>query len=37
MLLITVNRELELLGRYKEVAYLYRMMKVVENPDVQLM
>lgn len=37
MLLITGNREKELLGRYEEVAYFYRMMKVVEHPDVQLM
>lgn len=37
MLLITGNRELELLGRYEEVAYLFRMLKVVEHPDVELM
>lgn len=37
MLLITGNRELELLGRYEEVAYMYRMLKVVEHPDVELM
>lgn len=37
MLLITGDRELELLGRYEEVAYMYRMLKVVEHPDVQLM
>lgn len=37
MLLITGNREKELLGRYEEVAYLYRMMQVVEHPDVELM
>ncbi|TFG73529.1 MAG: alpha/beta hydrolase [Flavobacteriales bacterium] len=37
MLLITGNRELELLGRYEENAYLYRMMKVVEHPDIELM
>ena len=37
MLLITGNREKELLGRYEEVAYFYRMMKVVEHPDVELM
>ncbi|KKN11499.1 hypothetical protein LCGC14_1025870 [marine sediment metagenome] len=36
-LLITGNRELELLGRYEEVAYFYRMLKVVEHPDVELM
>lgn len=37
MLLITGNREKELLGRYEEVAYFYRMMKVVGHPDVELM
>jgi len=37
MLLITGNRELELLGRYEEVAYFYRMLKVAEHPDVELM
>ncbi len=37
MLLITGNRELELLGRYEENAYFYRMMKVLEHPDVELM
>ncbi|PKA98616.1 acetyl esterase/lipase [Flavobacteriaceae bacterium MAR_2009_75] len=37
MLLITGNRELELLGRYEEVAYFYRMMKVVGHEDVELM
>lgn len=37
MLLITGNRELELLGRYEEVAYMYRMLKVVEHSDVELM
>ena len=37
MLLITGNREKELLGRYEEVAYFYRMMKVVEHPDIELM
>lgn len=37
MLLITGNREKELLGRYEEVAYFYRMMKVVEHPNVELM
>jgi len=36
MLLITGNREKELLGRYEEVAYFYRMMKVVEHADVEL-
>lgn len=37
MLLITGNREKELLGRYEEVAYFYRMMKVIGHPDVELM
>ena len=36
-LLITGNRELELLGRYEENAYFYRMLKVIEHPDVTLM
>lgn len=37
MLLITGNRELELLGRYEENAYFYRMMKIMEHPDIELM
>ncbi len=37
MLLITGNRELELLGRYQENAYFYRMMKIVDHPDIELM
>lgn len=37
ILLITGNRELELLGRYEENAYFYRMMKIVGHPDVELM
>jgi len=37
MLLITGDRQLELLGRYEENAYFYRMMKVVEHPDIELM
>ena len=37
LLLITGDRELEMLGRYEENAYLWRMMKVVKHPDVQLM
>ncbi len=37
MLLITGNREKELLGRYEETAYFYRMMRVVEHPDIELM
>ncbi|WP_225621369.1 alpha/beta hydrolase [Euzebyella marina] len=37
ILLITGNREKEMLGRYEEVAYLYRMFKVVGHEDVELM
>ncbi|MCB0686230.1 MAG: alpha/beta hydrolase [Saprospiraceae bacterium] len=36
ILLITGDRELELLGRYEENAYLMRMMKVVGHPDIRL-
>ena len=36
IVLITGDREMELLGRYEENAYLFRMMKVIENPRVQL-
>ena len=35
-LLITGDRELELLGRYEENAYFYRMMKVVGHKDIDL-
>jgi acetyl esterase/lipase len=34
--LITGDRELEMLGRYEENAYLWRMMKVVGNPHTYL-
>lgn len=37
LLLITGNRELELLGRYEENAYFYRMMKVVEHTNIELL
>jgi acetyl esterase/lipase len=37
LLLITGDRELEMLGRYEENAYLMRMMKVVGHPDTRLM
>lgn len=37
LLLITGDRELEMLGRYEENAYLWRMMKVTGHPDTQLM
>lgn len=36
LLLITGDRELELLGRYEENAYLFRMMKVVGHPETTL-
>lgn len=36
LLLITGDRELEMLGRYEENAYLWRMMKLVEHPDTEL-
>ena len=36
LLLITGDRDLELLGRYEETAYLWRMMQVVEHPDTEL-
>ena len=35
-LLITGDRELEMLGRYEENAYFWRMLKVVGHPDVEL-
>ena len=34
--LITGDRELEMLGRYEENAYLWRMMKVAGNPHTYL-
>ncbi|NME71975.1 alpha/beta hydrolase [Flammeovirga aprica] len=37
LLMITGDRELELLGRYEENAYMYRMMKVVGHKETQLM
>jgi hypothetical protein len=36
LLLITGDRELEMLGRYEENAYLWRMMKLVGHPNVEL-
>ena len=36
LLLITGDRELEMLGRYEENAFLWRMMKLVGHPDTQL-
>ncbi len=37
ILFITGDRELEMLGRYEENAYMWRMMKVVGHQDCQLM
>lgn len=37
MLLITGDRELEMLGRYEENAYFYRMMKVVGHNDIRIL
>ena len=37
LLLITGDRELEMLGRYEENAYLWRMMQVVKHPDTSIM
>ena len=36
LLLITGDRELEMLGRYEENAYMWRMMKVVDHPDTTI-
>ena len=36
LLLITGDRELEMLGRYEENAYLWRMMKVAGHTDTTL-
>ena len=36
IVLITGDRERELLGRYEENAYFFRMMKVIENPRIKL-
>jgi hypothetical protein len=36
IVLITGDREKELLGRYEENAYFFRMMKLIENPHVKL-
>jgi len=36
LLLITGDRELEILGRYEENAYMWRMMQVIEHPDTTL-
>lgn len=37
LLLITGDRELEMLGRYEENAYLWRMMQIVGHPHTKLM
>lgn len=37
VVLITGDRELEIVGRYEENAYLARMLKVVEHPDTKLL
>ncbi|MFK7820354.1 MAG: alpha/beta hydrolase [Planctomycetaceae bacterium] len=37
MLLITGDRKLEMLGRYEENAYFWRMMQVVKHPDTKIM
>jgi hypothetical protein len=37
ILLVTGDREQEMLGRYEENAYFWRMLKVVEHPDVELL
>ena len=37
MLLLSGDRELEMLGRYEETAYFWRMMQVVGHPDVRLL
>ena len=37
LLLITGDRELEMLGRYEENAYLWRMMQVVGHPHTELL
>jgi acetyl esterase/lipase len=37
ILLVTGDRENEMLGRYEENAYMWRMLKVVGHPDVRLL
>jgi acetyl esterase/lipase len=36
ILMITGDRDLEMLGRYEETAYLWRMFQIVEHPDAEL-
>lgn len=37
MLILSGDRELEMLGRYEENAYFWRMMRIVGHPDVRLL
>jgi acetyl esterase/lipase len=37
LLLVTGDRKLEMLGRYEENAYLWRMMQVIGHPDTTIM
>ena len=37
MLILSGDRELEMLGRYEENAYFWRMMRVAGHRDVQLL
>jgi len=37
ILIITGDRELEMLGRYEENAYFWRMLKVVGHPNIQIL
>lgn len=37
MLLLSGDREMEMLGRYEETAYFWRMMQVVGHPDVRML
>lgn len=36
LILITGDRELELLGRYEECAYLWRMMQIIRHPQTRI-
>ena len=37
MLLLSGDRELEMLGRYEENAYFWRMLRIAGHPDVRLL
>lgn len=37
LLILSGDRELEMLGRYEETAYFWRMMRVAGHPDVRMM